>query len=148
MLMLMTAPLAFAFLVYHIYLIWAGMTTNESAKWSDWQDDVAEGLTFKLIGAHRESESPFPESPETTSSWPTRSDQVLVRTKGEPPREGHGVHQRSNDIVQPDNPDAAIDQSFVRVQSMRDIDNVYDLGFWRNLSHVFGTYSEQRIHIK
>ena len=46
LLMLMTAPLAMAFLVYHTYLIWAGMTTNESAKWSDWKDDVEDGFVF------------------------------------------------------------------------------------------------------
>ncbi|KAJ5669631.1 hypothetical protein N7462_010701 [Penicillium macrosclerotiorum] len=43
LLMLMTAPLAVAFLAYHTYLIWAGTTTNESAKWSDWSEDVADG---------------------------------------------------------------------------------------------------------
>ncbi|KAL2821999.1 DHHC palmitoyltransferase-domain-containing protein [Aspergillus granulosus] len=137
MLMFMTAPLAFAFLVYHIYLIWAGMTTNESAKWSDWKDDVADGIAFKLIQDPETSDSPLLDPPETTSSWPVTSDQVLVFTDGEPPKKGYKVEKGSNEVLQPRNPDAAIDPRFVQVRSMKEIDNIYDLGFWNNLRHVF-----------
>ncbi|KAL4922278.1 hypothetical protein BDW62DRAFT_196964 [Aspergillus aurantiobrunneus] len=139
MLMFMTAPLAAAFLVYHTYLIWAGMTTNESAKWSDWKDDVADGMAYKFIGVAKRGDSPLLDSPDTMSSWPVNSDQILVLTEGEPPKEGHRVHGSSNDVIQPQDPDAAIDRRFVQVKSMREIDNIYDLGFWNNLCHIFGT---------
>ncbi|KAI2478336.1 Palmitoyltransferase [Pyrenophora tritici-repentis] len=46
----MASPLAL--FGYHIYLIWAGMTTNESGKWSDWSDDMVEGVVF--LGQRRE----------------------------------------------------------------------------------------------
>jgi len=137
MLMFMTAPLAFAFLVYHIYLIWAGMTTNESAKWSDWKDDVADGIAFKLIRDHKRSDSPLLDLPEAPGTWPVTSDQVLVFTDGEPPKNGHRIEEGSNEVLQPRNPDAAIDPRFVQVRSMKEIDNIYDLGFWNNLRHVF-----------
>ncbi|KAL4978635.1 hypothetical protein BDW66DRAFT_164393 [Aspergillus desertorum] len=136
MLMFMTAPLAFAFLVYHAYLIWAGMTTNESAKWSDWKDDITDGMAFKYIGGHKKSDSPLLESSGTANSWPRYSDQVLVLTEGEPPKEGHQIHKSSNYVIQPSDPDAPIDRRFARVRSMREIDNIYDLGFWNNLCHM------------
>ncbi|KAL4733312.1 DHHC palmitoyltransferase-domain-containing protein [Aspergillus similis] len=146
MLMFMTAPLAFAFLVYHVYLIWAGMTTNESAKWSDWKDDITDGMAFKFIGDHKRSDSPLLESSEIADSWPGYSDQILVLTEGEPPKEGHQVHKSSNDVIQPTDPDAPIDRRFVRVRSMKEIDNIYDLGFWNNLCHVFGNYAAGKAH--
>lgn len=146
MLMFMTAPLAVGFLVYHTYLIWAGMTTNESAKWSDWKDDVADGMAFKFIGSHKRSKSPLLDSPQAEISWPVSSDQMLVLTGGEPPKEGHGVHRSSNDIMQPHDPKAAVDQRFVQVKSMKEIDNIYDLGFWNNLCHVFEARSAQKSH--
>ncbi|KAL4785233.1 DHHC palmitoyltransferase-domain-containing protein [Aspergillus varians] len=144
MLMFMTAPLAVAFLAYHTYLIWAGMTTNESAKWSDWKDDVADGMAFKFVDGHKRSESPLLDFPETRCSWPVNSDQILVLTEGEPPKEGHRIHRRSNDVIQPQDPDVAIDQRFVQVKSMKEIDNIYDLGFWNNLCHIFGTSAGRR----
>ncbi|KAI7410477.1 zf-DHHC-domain-containing protein, partial [Hortaea werneckii] len=42
-----TALLPFALLAYHAYLIWAGMTTNESSKWADWRDDIYSGHVFR-----------------------------------------------------------------------------------------------------
>ncbi|KAL5339428.1 Palmitoyltransferase swf1 [Aspergillus crustosus] len=146
MLMCMTAPLAFAFFVYHTYLIWAGMTTNESAKWSDWKDDVADGIAFRLFDAEDMSKSPLIRSPGLTSSWPGSSAQMLVLTEGEPPREGFRLYERSNDIIQPSNADAPIDRKFVRVRSMKEIDNIYDLGFWNNVRHVFETCAEKGTH--
>ncbi|THC90607.1 hypothetical protein EYZ11_009939 [Aspergillus tanneri] len=139
LLMLMTAPLAMAFLVYHTYLIWAGMTTNESAKWSDWKEDVADGMVFRSTKAEIYDRSPLLreyQSPPTC--WPVSSDQVIVFTDGEAPREGCVLSHNSNDIRQPHNFQiVALDQRWVPVRSMREIDNIYDLGFWDNLRHVF-----------
>ncbi|KAL3479937.1 Palmitoyltransferase swf1 [Aspergillus californicus] len=145
LLMIMTAPLAFAFLAYHTYLIWAGMTTNESAKWSDWKDDVADGNVFKLTAEHKRSESPLLEFAGTTS-WPLHSDQVVVWTDGEPPKEGHRIAEGSSGIYQPEKQDAADDLRFVRVQSVAEIDNIYDLGFWNNLRQIFGASAGQKLH--
>ncbi|RDK37829.1 hypothetical protein M752DRAFT_321587 [Aspergillus phoenicis ATCC 13157] len=134
LLMTMTAPLAAAFLVYHTYLIWAGMTTNESSKWSDWKEEVADGMAYKSSKAEIYSSSPLlAEYQSAQSFWPVSSDQVLILTDGEPPKEGCLLSQHSNEITQPSNKDAPIDRRWVQVQSMKEIDNIYDLGFWDNL---------------
>ncbi|KAE8151208.1 hypothetical protein BDV25DRAFT_128977 [Aspergillus avenaceus] len=138
LLMAMTAPLAMAFLVYHTYLIWAGTTTNESAKWSDWKEDIADNMAYKSTKAETYGSSPLlHEYQNTQTEWPVSSDQVLVLTDAGPPREGFVYSLDSNMIKQPINPEAPIDQRWALVRSMNEIDNIYDLGFWNNLRHAF-----------
>ncbi|KAL3412098.1 spinocerebellar ataxia type 10 protein domain protein [Aspergillus fumigatus] len=138
MLTAMTAPLAMAFLLYHTYLIWAGMTTNESAKWSDWKEDVADGLVFKSTRSEiYGNQSHSDEDTPAQRTWPVSSDQILVITDGEPPKEGFQLCSRSNEILQKDDPQAPVDTRWTEVNSMREIDNIYDLGFWDNLREVF-----------
>ncbi|KAF2825369.1 palmitoyltransferase swf1 [Ophiobolus disseminans] len=146
LLALLTWPLPFGLLAYHIYLIWAGMTTNESGKWADWRDDMAEGVVF--LGHRREdtmrenkffpqpsdhsssSSSPFPTPPETPpedeephTTWPLESRHILIRTpSGQPPRT---LPSRIRGVAKED--------SFERVWSLAAVENVYDLGFWDNL---------------
>ena len=151
LLALLTWPLPLGLLAYHIYLIWAGMTTNESGKWSDWQDDMADGVVF--LGQRREdtmrenrshavhlhssdsssSSSPFPTPPETPpedeeppTTWPLESRHILVRT-----RTGQ-IPKTLPSHIQP----VAKDGSFERVWSLAAVENVYDLGFWDNLKEV------------
>ncbi|KAK9559713.1 palmitoyltransferase swf1 [Aspergillus fumigatus] len=131
-------PLAMAFLLYHTYLIWAGMTTNESAKWSDWKEDVADGLVFKSTRSEiYGNQSHSDEDTPAQRTWPVSSDQILVITDGEPPKEGFQLCSRSNEILQKDDPQAPVDTRWTEVNSMREIDNIYDLGFWDNLREVF-----------
>lgn len=145
-LMFMTAPLAMAFLVYHTYLIWAGMTTNESAKWSDWKEDVADGMVFKSTKAEAYGNSPLlREYQKPHTYWPANSDQVLVLTEGEPPRVGFMFSPDSNEIRQPNDREAPIDHKWTPVRSMREIDNIYDLGFWDNLRHAFGLPARRKM---
>lgn len=130
LLMLMTAPLSMAFLVYHTYLIWAGMTTNESAKWSDWKEDVEDGYVFKarrgqILDAQPQTD--FNDRP-----WPVKSDQLLV-TDDEPPLEGYILVPGTNHIEYRSDTDMPIDPRWSPVHSMKEIDNIYDLGFWKNL---------------
>jgi hypothetical protein len=47
LLCLMCVPLGAAFLIYHVYLLWAGMTTNEQGKWADWKEDIADEVVFR-----------------------------------------------------------------------------------------------------
>ncbi|GFF48312.1 palmitoyltransferase swf1 [Aspergillus lentulus] len=146
MLTAMTAPLAMAFLLYHIYLIWAGMTTNESAKWSDWKEDVADGLVFKstrseVYGSRFHSDEDTPAQ----RTWPVSSDQILVITDGEPPKEGFRLCSRSNEILYKDDLQAPVDTRWIEVNSMREIDNIYDLGFWDNLREVFHMPIRRRV---
>ena len=133
--MLMTAPLALAFLFYHAYLVWAGMTTNESAKWSDWKEDVLDGFVYK---ANR-SEVFGPSPP---SDWPVQSDQILV-ADNEPPRGDYILASTSNRIAHQGRPDAPVDVRWTRLRSMRDVDNIYDMGFWLNLRDAMGFSVQQ-----
>lgn len=133
-----TAFLPLGLLAYHCYLIWAGMTTNESSKWADWQDDMADGLVFissrKAIRAHlKERQSRHDdsgmrsgmhalgltadESDEPGIPWPIGSDQMVVRTNdGHPPRGQEGLWRR--------------------VRGLDEVENVYDLGGWQNFVEV------------
>ena len=134
LLMLMTAPLAAAFLVYHTYLVWAGMTTNESSKWSDWKCDVEDKLVFKA------KRSQIPGAPRYMDlgdqPWPVDSDQILVLDE-EPPADGYILSTDSNLVKYHCRPGAPVD-GWERPDSMGDIANIYDLGFWNNLRDSVG----------
>ena len=118
------------------------MTTNESQKWSDWKEDMADGFVFMakiedLRTHHRmrkygdalangpsriPSPNPalfaFDDPNEVVVPWPVNPEQVLVRTKdGKPPRGQDGLWNR--------------------VWSLDDVDNIYDLGGLRNFLQVF-----------
>ncbi|KAF2123927.1 zf-DHHC-domain-containing protein [Dothidotthia symphoricarpi CBS 119687] len=152
LLALLTWPLPLGLLVYHIFLIWAGMSTNESAKWADWRDDMAEGVVFlghrrentmqehrsampsRVYSAHSSSSSsPMPTPPETPpddeeppTTWPLESRHILIRTRdGQAPK---SLPDRVSSVVR--------DDGFERVWSLAAVENVYDLGFWDNLSEA------------
>lgn len=120
LLCLLTAPLVWGLLGYHIYLIWAGTTTNESMKWSDWTADMADGFAFKRSIHVARRKDPTIESSHNT--WPVESQQVVVRT---------------NDGLPPQNPNIIGTGEWERVWRLADVENLYDLGFWDNLKDVF-----------
>ncbi|KAJ9265391.1 hypothetical protein DTO212C5_6772 [Paecilomyces variotii] len=110
LLALMTAPLAVGFFLYHLYLIWAGMTTNENAKWGYWRDDIEDGFVFKAKRSEIYGEpGPENESPAPRTSWPAHSDQLLAITDGESPKAGYMLSSRSNSVIQPDDQNAPVD---------------------------------------
>lgn len=132
-----TAPLPLGLLAYHIYLVWAGMTTNETAKWADWRDDMADGVVYKakrsaIVARNRErrrqcrnapagmpdpSVSDSSDDDEPQVKWPNSSDQMILRTTdGKPP---YGQ-----------------EHLWEGVRSLDNVDNIYDLGFWDNLVAV------------
>ncbi|OKL56238.1 Palmitoyltransferase swf1 [Talaromyces atroroseus] len=130
----MTVPLALGFLAYHVYLIWAGMTTNETAKWDEWKEDIADGLIYKAKRSEiYRTPRPRDESIEPTSQWPATTDQVLIMTDGAPPRIGFSISTQSNTILQAEDEHAPADPRFHRVETLQAIENIYDLGFWGNL---------------
>ncbi|KAK5136748.1 hypothetical protein LTR08_002044 [Meristemomyces frigidus] len=131
-----TAALPLGLFAYHCYLIWAGMTTNETQKWADWRDDIADGGVFKTSREALLSHS-RPRSPEGANGaastglavhlgvteeepqvrWPISSAQVIVRTNdGRPPRGQETL--------------------WTQIWSLSDVDNLYDLGGWDNLMEV------------
>lgn len=138
MLAMMSCPLALGFLAYHVYLIWAGMTTNESSKWSDWKEDIADNVVFRAeMVKLRETYPPLPEDVEPRDEevkWPkgVRAKWWLVRTRDgkQPTRKVEGNVQGENggaeDSGEPD-------ERWVMVNSIAEVENLYDLGFWDNL---------------
>ena len=120
LLCLLTSPLVWGLLGYHVYLIWAGTTTNESMKWSDWQLEMSDGYVFKRqLPQHRQKDASI--EPLNTR-WPVESEQILLRHEDPMPPSGTaevGVGQ------------------WERVWQLKDVENLYDLGFWDNLIDVF-----------
>lgn len=134
MLAISTAALPLGLFVYHVYLIWAGTTTNESQKWSDWRDDMQDGYAFIASrAAVRQFEAGLapgkpgrltdvlglavPEDEEPLVRWPVDSDQIMVRT---------------NDGMPP----AGQEHLWKRNRVLADIDNIYDLGWLMNFVEI------------
>ncbi|KAK4155686.1 Palmitoyltransferase SWF1 [Chaetomidium leptoderma] len=117
LLALMTSPLVWGLLGYHLWLIYCGTTTNEAMKWSDWQVEMDEGFAFKrrLEGGRVKDLRVEP----AWTRWPVDAEQVLLRTgDGKPPDQAAplpGVGE------------------WEAAWRLRDIENLYDLGFWDNL---------------
>ncbi|RFU29935.1 hypothetical protein B7463_g6408, partial [Scytalidium lignicola] len=121
LLCLFCSPLVWGLLGYHIYLIWAGTTTNESLKWSDWAAEMAEGFVFKRKLARARGVCEKVGEPAWTS-WPVESEQIVMRTEDGFPPSTNG------------NPGVG---EWERVWRLADVENLYDLGFRDNLADVF-----------
>lgn len=136
LLALLTAPLGWALFLYHIYLIWAGMTTNESSKWEDWKDDVQDGLVWRREKAQRASGNVESDSTvDPIVQWPAFSNQQLLRCEDGRSPVDHDVEQDHRDNFA--HPAASQERRWKKVESMREVENLYDLGFWDNLRDVF-----------
>ena len=119
-----TAPLAWGLLTYHVYLIWAGMTTNESFKWDEWKEDIADGYVYKTEKPKGPSAHNLDPNVEPAVSWPVSTPQRLVN--------------RANELsMQQSRGTRYMDPPWQQVQSLKEIVNIYDLGFLDNLTDVF-----------
>lgn len=126
-----TAPLPLGLLAYHIYLIWAGTTTNESGKWSDWRDDMYDGRAWMASMKSQKSGGPEPGNNsiyrDRGSTWPTRSQYCIVTTRDgqmpTPPWPGY-----LENVIDT--------ESWRRVWRLGQVENIYDLGFLDNLVEV------------
>lgn len=131
LLALLTAPLGWGLFFYHVYLIWAGMTTNESSKWGEWNDDIADGLVYRMeddaapaIQGRQESDH------EPLVDWPATSKQIIERFAN--------PDSIRSDSIQSDKSSGSVGgmqrtSAWRRVHNLREIENLYDLGFWDNL---------------
>lgn len=121
LLALLISPLVWGLLIYTLYLIYCGTTTNETLKWSEWKDDMSDGYAFRRsMSANRVKHEQF--EPECTR-WPVSVEQILVTTlDGQPPH---------------DNQTLAGDGPWERVWNLSQVENLYDLGLWDNLMDIF-----------
>ena len=133
LLAMFTAPMAWGFLLYHVYLIWAGMTTNESSKWEDWKYMTSIGIVFKCYRPKTGSPRPSADQEaEPLVPWPASTQQlVTVCENGKPPD-----FETSPASESPEREASATSQHWTRVDGLHQIENLYDLGFWDNLHDV------------
>lgn len=120
MLTILTSPMVWGFLVYHLWLVYCGTTTNESLKWSDLQADMDDGLVFKRKLPRDRVKHAYIEP--SLSRWPVEAEQTVVRTDdGKPPPQGANLPGMGE---------------WEPVWRLRDVENLYDLGFWDNLVDI------------
>lgn len=123
LLAILTAPLVWGLLLYTLYLVYSGTTTNETLKWSEWKEDMQEGYAFRRsMPANRLKNERI--EPRYTR-WPVETEQILITTRdGRPPKD-----------------DAPIpgEGPWEKVWGLGHVENLYDMGFWDNLVDVFVT---------
>lgn len=102
-------------------MIYAGTTTNESMKWSDWKLDIKDDIVYRRrMSPTRQKNLRF--EPAWTR-LPIEAKQIMIRDENGVPRAD------SNNIPG--------EGEWTKVQSLREVDNLYDMGFWENLRDVF-----------
>lgn len=102
-------------------VIWAGTTTNESLKWSDWRLDITDGIAYRRrMSPARQKDLRF--EPAWTR-WPIEAEQIMIRNENGKPRA--------------DSTNIPGVGEWVQVKALREVENLYDLGFWDNLREVF-----------
>ena len=140
MLAAFTAPLAWGMFFYHIYLVWAGMTTNETSKWADWRDDITDGVVYRaerLPVADDEMEGQSNDM-EPFVQWPISSaQQLVVSEECQPDSRWNGSSSVPSSTIT--NSLSRRSSGWRQVYSLADVDNLYDLGFWDNLIDVLDT---------
>jgi palmitoyltransferase len=109
----LTAPMPLGLLGYHVYLIWAGMTTNETGKWADLKDDMKDGFVWVC-----EVDPPADDVDASDNGVNVRAKKIMIafRTDNGMPPDSSGKWRRC--------------------WKLREVENVYDLGFWENLKEV------------
>ena len=140
MLAAFTAPLAWGMFFYHLYLVWAGMTTNETSKWADWRDDITDGVVYRaerppIADEEMEGQS---NDIEPFVQWPISSTQQLVVSEGgQPDGRWNGGSSAGSNL--PTAGLSRISHDWRKVYSLADVENLYDLGFWDNLIDILET---------
>ncbi|KAG8423567.1 palmitoyltransferase swf1 [Metarhizium acridum] len=117
----LTAPLVWGLLIYTMYLVYCGTTTNESFKWSVYRDDMEDGYAFRRPMPSKRERDLVKEP--ICRRWPVEPEMVLAATDdGKPP---------------PAQMALAGEGEWERVWNLKDVENLYDLGLWDNLGDIF-----------
>jgi hypothetical protein len=119
LLCLLTTPLVWILLLYNLYLMYRGMTTNETAKWSDFQLDIADGYVYRR-SLSRDRKQDLRSEP-TVRGWPKIADHVYLRAYQDPPDLPSNIPG---------------DGTWTRDFTLRDVENVYDMGFMASMLDV------------
>ena len=143
LLAVLSFPLAAGLGIYHLYLVYAGTTTNESSKWSDLRDEIWEGKVWKADRKQILGDGLLEDEVET--GWPIKQSKwVIMRlkdaTRRPTTRASHSAGTRVNSGALSKvatRSDVEPDDRWIRVQDLSELENIYDLGFWDNFLDIF-----------
>ncbi|KAI9894481.1 MAG: palmitoyltransferase swf1 [Vezdaea aestivalis] len=117
-----TAPLAWGMLMYNVYLLWRGMTTNEHAKWKTLQDEAYDG---ELYAAHWDDLKEVVATDRHEEKGARRlrppGGLVVVKTLKLTKAERESINRKP----------------WVKLDSLENVTNMYDKGFMANIREAF-----------
>lgn len=120
LLALLTSPLVWGLFFYTLYQVYTGVTTNESQKWTELKEDMEDGYAWtRSLPMNRTRDLKIEPRCER---WPVQPERVIVATV---------------DGLAPKRPGMVGEGEWVRVRALREVENLYDMGFWDNLGDVF-----------
>ena len=109
-----------AFLGYQLSLIKSGMTANEAFKWEDLDEIIQMGELYvheKAFDIDDAKLAKHPKIPKTIKLyWNETAEERKRRLSG---------------------PRGKNDYDGKQVQSLKEVENIYDKGFWGNLKEIF-----------
>lgn len=118
---MLSSVLIVALAAYTLYQVWAGVTTNESAKWDNTSSDIDDGsLYMRPLDEHR----PRDPTVEPRARWPVQPKVISLSCETKPPSNAKSLKGQGHG-------------EWVQVESLHDLENVYDVGFWRNIGDLF-----------
>ncbi|ODQ52600.1 zf-DHHC-domain-containing protein [Saitoella complicata NRRL Y-17804] len=112
---LMCSLIMIGFLVAHMYLIWAGTTTNDSLKWGDIKYALKKGTIVVFDDEGRGS----PTADYDATRWPWG-----------------GMKGRRRGVIAVDADGNVPEEIRDCITNLRDLENIYDRGFLRNMTEV------------
>ncbi|KAF8456081.1 DHHC palmitoyltransferase-domain-containing protein [Kalaharituber pfeilii] len=135
LLSVMCGILSYSFTFYHVYLVWAGTTTNETFKWSDWSEDISTGeiyiadlLPFTPVSSTTHPSSlhniPHPSLPNTNPALNPPSSNCYPTTAA--PLTPSEIQA----LIEPP------DVKWRQAEGLKEVENLYDLGFVENMRMV------------
>ncbi|KAJ1975548.1 palmitoyltransferase swf1, partial [Dimargaris verticillata] len=111
LLLVLISPAVLAFLVYAIYLVFLGVTSNEADKWQDLHEWIKDGCAYwEPITA---STHEYVHQHNPCQAIPDRRIRIIEAPDQTP-----------------------VPQSCALVSSLDEVDNMYDQGWWANLGHA------------
>lgn len=120
LLALLTSPLVWGLSLYTLYQVYTGVTTNESLKWTELKEDMEDGYAWqRALHPNRQRDT---RTEPRCDRWPVEPERVIVATV---------------DGLEPKRKDLPGDGDWTRVRALRDVENLYDMGFLDNLGDAF-----------
>jgi palmitoyltransferase ZDHHC4 len=120
LLCLLITPLVWGLFLYSTYLVYRGMTTNESGKWGDFQLDIVDGSIYRRPLSHIRQRDLRMEP--NVLDWPKSASHAYTRWYEVSPV--NAFDRPGEDIWE-------------KVTTLEVVENIYDIGFLKNLTDVF-----------